>query len=226
MDDIRSYFDASSSKSTPTDVCSTDTEPDSDTDHLQPKKLCTASIQRRSKSHPQTSKRSYNKKWEKEFTWLEYSEDHQGAFCKVCKKRGVSLERTGGAWITKPFNNWKKALEKMRAHSQSEVHIQSCAAEADAATSVKGRSITQLIQNVTDQQKMKNRMAIKALLRCTHFLTRCHIAHTTNFEELVHLIESCGSEHLKAFSESSGKNATYRSKDSVLGFVEALGSWV
>lgn len=105
MDDIRSYFDASSSKSTPTDVCSTDTEPDSDTDHLQPKKLCTASIQRRSKSRPQTSKRSYNKKWEKEFTWLEYSEDHQGAFCKVCKKRGVSLERTGGAWITKPFNN-------------------------------------------------------------------------------------------------------------------------
>ena len=35
-----SYFDVSSSKSTPTDVCSTDTESDSDTDHLQPKKLC------------------------------------------------------------------------------------------------------------------------------------------------------------------------------------------
>ena len=64
------------------------------------------------------------------------------------------------------------ALEKMRAHSQSEVHIQSCAAEADAATALKGGSIVQLIQSVTDQQKMKNRMAIKALLRCTHFLTQ------------------------------------------------------
>ena len=112
MDDIRPYFDANSSKSTPTDVCSTDTESDSDTDHLQPKKLCTASIQCCAKSCPQASKRNYNKKWEKKFTWLEYSEDHQGAFCKVCKKRGVSLERTGGAWITKPFNNWKRLLRK------------------------------------------------------------------------------------------------------------------
>ena len=141
IDDIHFYFDTSSPKSTPTEVCSTDTESDSDTDHLRPKKLCTTSIQRRANSHPQTSKRNYNKKWEKEFTWLEYSEDHQGAFCKVRKKRGVSLERTGGAQITKPFNNQKKALEKKRAHSQSEVHIQSCAAkpdaEADAATALK-----------------------------------------------------------------------------------------
>ena len=58
------------------------------------------------------------------------------------------------------------------------------------------------------------------------FLTQHHIAHTTNFEELVHLTESCDSEYLKAFSESSEENATYKSKDSVLGFVEALGSWV
>ena len=93
----------------------------------------------------------------------------------------------------------------MRAHSQSEVHIQSCDAEADAATALKGGSIVQLIQSVTDQKKMKNRMAIKALMRCTHFLTRHHIAHTTNFERLVNLIESCGSEYLKAFKGSAGK---------------------
>ena len=45
-------------------------------------------------------KYGYNKKWEKEFTWLEYIDDHQGAFCKIYKKCGISLERTGGAWIT------------------------------------------------------------------------------------------------------------------------------
>ena len=80
-----------------------------------------------------------------------------------------------------------------------------------------------MIQNVTDQQKMKNRMTIKALLRCTHFLIRRHIAHTTNFEELVSLAESCDSEYLKAFN---GRNVICRSRDSVIGFVEALGSWV
>ena len=40
-------------------------------------------------------------------------------------------------------------------------------------------------------------MPIKTPLRCTHFLTRRHIAHTTNFENLVSLVESCGSEYLK-----------------------------
>ena len=90
MDDIRSYFGASSSKSSPTDGCNTDTEPDSDTDHLQvtPAKkprTTSSSQQRRSKSCALSSKRGYNKKWEKEFTWLEYSDDHQGAFCKICK---------------------------------------------------------------------------------------------------------------------------------------------
>jgi len=39
-------------------------------------------------------------------------------------------------------------------------------------------------------------------------------------------VESCGSEYLKDFSEFSGKNATYRSTDSVVGFVEAVGTWV
>ena len=65
----------------------------------------------------------------------------------ICKKRGVALERTGGAWITKPFQNWKHAIEKMKKHEESETHIQSCAAEA--AAQQKGVYIHQLLQNVT-----------------------------------------------------------------------------
>ena len=51
---------------------------------------------------------------------LTYDEDSKGAFCRTCKR---SLQRTG-VWVTKPFQNWKKAVEKMRAHEQSESHIQ------------------------------------------------------------------------------------------------------
>ena len=40
-----------------------------------------------------------------------------------------------------------------------------------------------------------------------------------NLEELVSLVEDCGSEYLKAYNESSGRNATYRSTDSVIGLV-------
>ena len=37
----------------------------------------------------------------------------------------------------------------MQAHTRSYSHIQSCAAEVDIATALKGTSITQLIQSVT-----------------------------------------------------------------------------
>ena len=61
--------------------------------------------------------RRYNKKWDKTFPQLEFDENLQGAFCKLCKKGGRSLQRTGGAWITKPFTNWKKVTQKMKSHS-------------------------------------------------------------------------------------------------------------
>ena len=34
------------------------------------------------------------------------------------QKGGRSLQRTGGAWITKPFTNWKKMTQKMKSHSK------------------------------------------------------------------------------------------------------------
>lgn len=66
--------------------------------------------------------RNYNKKWEKDFPWLEYDGNFQGAFCKLCRKgesRGQSLQGSGGVWITKPFQNWKKAVEKSSRKNES-----------------------------------------------------------------------------------------------------------
>ena len=40
-----------------------------------------------------------------------------------------------------------------------------------------------------------------------------------NLEELVSLVEGCGSEYLKAYNESSGRNATYRSTGSDIELV-------
>ena len=114
----------------------------------------------------------------------------------------------------------------MRAHSQSDVHIQSCDAELAATRAMKEGSIIQQLQRTGEQEKMKNRTAIKALLRCTHFLARNHIAHTTNFDRLIDLVVCCGGEDLKQFIESAGRNATYTSKDAVVEFVEAIGLWV
>ena len=80
------------------------------------------------------------------FLGLEYDKHHQDAFYNVCRKWGRSVQKTGGAWITQPFNNWKKALEKMRAHSQSDEHIQSCEAQLAADTAVHQGSVIQHFQ--------------------------------------------------------------------------------
>jgi len=87
--------------------------------------------------------------------------------------------------MSKPLKNWKKAIEKMKDHAKSAIHIQSCEAEMAAARALQEGLIIQQLQQIGDQEKVKNRMAIKALIRCTHFLARHHIPHTTNFDELV-----------------------------------------
>jgi len=56
---------------------------------------------------------------------------------------------------------------------------------------------------------MKNRAAIKYLLRCT---LPCLSTYSTNFSDLIDLVVSCGGENLKYFLEKAEKNATYTSK--------------
>ena len=97
----------------------------------------------------------YNKKWEETFPWLEFDDNLQSAFCKLCKKGGRSLQKIGGAWISKPFTNWKNVTLKMKSHSKSEVHLLSCQldVEADRAR-IEGSIISQL-QNVGEQQRLQ-----------------------------------------------------------------------
>ena len=93
--------------------------------------------------------------------------------------------------------------------------------EADRAR--KEGSIISQLQNVREQQRFQNRKAIKAFIRCTHFLAHQHIAHITNFDKLVELVVSCGGETLQIFLDRAGGNATYTSKMAVVEFVNALG---
>lgn len=226
--DIRGYFSSSSKSSSVAvagskDISSSDSE-DSDIEPIT-KKPCHSS----SKIHPTSTsskKRHYLKRWETEFEWLEYDEDLQGAFCKFCKKWAKASNKTGGTWVTKPFNNWKKAVAKMKEHAESEGHVHACQIETSSATALLRGSIAQRLQQVQESERLKNRAAIKSLLRCTHFLAHQHIAHTTNFSELVDLVVSCGGEDLRHFLEKAGKNATYTSKDAVVDFVETIGLWV
>ena len=83
------------------------------------------------------------------------------------------------------FKNWIKALEKMRAHSESDTYIQTCQALLLAKQALRQGTIAQQLQQISDEEKKKNRSAIKALIHYTHFLAHRHIAHTTKFNKLV-----------------------------------------
>ena len=88
------------------------------------------------------------------------------------------------------------------------------------------RTIIRQLQQIGEDVSVKNRMIIKILIRCTHFLVRHHIPHTTVYEDLVRLISNCGAQDLKHFTEDAAGNATYLSKFTVVELVQALGKWV
>ena len=100
----------------------------------------------------------------------------------------------------------------MKSYSKIEVHLLSCQLDMEADRARKEGSIIRRLQNVEELQRLQNRMAIKALIRCTHFLTYQHIAHTTNFDKLVELVVSCVGKTLQTFLNRAGGNATYTSK--------------
>ena len=107
--DIRSYFRSASKSSV---VSSSNDSEDGNESEIDvqpnpPKKHCSSSTSK-PPSKSGSGIRRYNKKWEETFPWLEFDENLQVAFCKLCKKGGRSLQRTGGAWITKPFTSGRR----------------------------------------------------------------------------------------------------------------------
>ena len=129
-------------------------------------------------------------------------------------------------WVTKPFKNWKKAVEKMKAHSRSDSHSHATQAMLAAKRAVVDGTVVQQLQNVEAHKRAQNRAAMKCLILLTHFLTKEHVAHSTKFEKLVDVVVRCGSQQLKQYLETAPRNATYTSRVAVVEFIESLGTWV
>ena len=127
--------------------------------------------------------------------------------------------------MPKPFKNWKKAIEKMKAHSKSETHVQFCEEVVAAARALQEGTVAQQLQQIGEQERIKSSLAIKTLICWSHYLACHHIPHTTNLNELVDLVVNCGAEDLKRFLDRGAKNATYTSKVAIVEFVEAIGLW-
>ncbi|KAJ8027872.1 Zinc finger MYM-type protein 1 [Holothuria leucospilota] len=66
--------------------------------------------------------RSFNKAWYNQFTWLEYSVSNDAAFCYSCRIFPSVLGHKERNFTENWVNQWKKAIEKFRKHSESESH--------------------------------------------------------------------------------------------------------
>ena len=90
--DIPSYFWSASKSSVVSSSSDSEdgNESEFDVQPNPPKKHCSSSTSK-PPSKSGSGIRRYNKKWEETFPWLEFDENLQSAFCKLCKKGGRSL---------------------------------------------------------------------------------------------------------------------------------------
>ena len=156
--DIRNFFDSSSSKSATSSLREGSESEDDSTNEAPPSKRPCAVP-----SSAATSQK-YNMKWAKDFPWLEYDGNFQGAFCKICRKvetRGQSSQRSGGVWVTKPFLNWKKEIQKMKEHASSKSHLRQVEAELIVS---RGETVVHQLQRFGDSERSKNRKPSKHFL--------------------------------------------------------------
>ena len=74
-----------------------------------------------------SSDRAFKSDWFKQFSWHHYDQKSDFVFCFICTKQKhngnlKSTTKKEDTFITKGINNWKKALEKFKAHQQSNCH--------------------------------------------------------------------------------------------------------
>ena len=114
----------------------------------------------------------------------------------------------------------------MRTHEQGKMHVTASKVALESEMSLRQGSVAQQLRQIGDEERIRNRKCIESLIRCTHFLVRHHIPHTTNYEGLIELVLDCGAPYLAEFLEKACKNATYRSTTSVVEFVAAISNWI
>jgi len=84
---------------------------------------------------------------------------------KIYKVLSVNIAKNGQRqatklWVTKPFHNWKNAVAKMKEHSESESHRNTCQAETFSVTAILRGSIAQQVQKIYNSDRLKNKAAI------------------------------------------------------------------
>jgi len=124
--------------------------------------------------------RSFQKQWLNEFTWLAYSNIHNGAFCKWCVVFAQTVSRSTkphGSLVSGPHVNYEKAKEHYNNHQNCHYH-KLCAAmfdnfvQTDPDTS---RDVRNALNSSRQKAVEKNRNRLSHIIRTIEFNGRHEI---------------------------------------------------
>lgn len=167
--------------------------------------------------------------WFTEFPWLAYSEVQQGVYCKYCclfAKHGVGINHQEvGAFVTRKFDNWKKAKEAFKKHESTQYH-RSCLLDIKNFEKVKEKAVEPIINQIDQARNdavAKNRSVLKPIIDAVILCGRqelalrghrdsgnisleneCSESNEGNFRAIL-TYRSQGDQELKQFLNGPGK---------------------
>ena len=125
-------------------------------------------------------KRSCQASWFKNFSWLHYSKEKDSVFCIFCirhKGKLTAEHNMEEAYITKGFNNWKKALEAFVDHQQSKAHR---AATTYESVVPQCGDVLEITVNDLNNKRLAERKYLIKVMECIRFLARQGLAFRGN----------------------------------------------
>ncbi|KAL5136969.1 Zinc finger MYM-type protein 1 [Glycine soja] len=165
--------------------------------------------------------RAFNKSWYKNYTWLEYSEIKDAAYCFYCFlfKQPGRAEHFGFEVFTKSgYRDWKHASQGLKDHvgSHNSLH-NSCVKHYDDYNNQR-QSVTSKFAKATKESEELYKIRLTCSLDCSRYLIaqgmafRGHDESSTslnkgNFREMVDWVKSQNEQVRDAF-DRGGKNCT------------------
>ena len=125
-------------------------------------------------------KRSCQASWFKNFSWLHYSKEKDSVFCIFCirhKGKLTAEHNMEEAYITKGFNNWKKALEAFVDHQQSKAHRAAITYESVVPQCA---DVLDMTVNDLNNKRLAERKYLIKVMECIRFLARQGLAFRGN----------------------------------------------
>lgn len=127
-----------------------------------------------------------------------------------------------GAWVTRPVDNWVKAVTLLKKHQQSEWHLLAVEKNTLFQSSQEHGDVVDLMISASEEEKRENRELLMKLIRSLYFLVKHHILHTTTFENPVTMQIENGDIKLKQHRERSPHNVTYESCTTVVELLTSI----